>query len=201
MIDSFKDEILTATRDSAEFFVTVLNSSYCQHWIWKNKNMNLLLTRVRSNGGCLFMKKNFSKGFYLACSMHYYCTGLRDITLSLHFFLKHNIFPNFLGRTSILKHMETGRMEIISEYPSFLLRENNERMLWFPWEGEILARPSGSLCGTGRVPIFFQGWKRLLISLWKTYISIINYLSNAQMYIWIIKCFKVLWNKYFFMHG
>lgn len=75
------------------------------------------------------MKKNFSKGFYLASSMHYYCTGLWNITVNLHFLLKHNLFPNFLGRISILKHMETGRMEIISEDPSFLLRENNERML------------------------------------------------------------------------
>lgn len=78
----------------------------------------------------LFTKKNFFKGFDLACSTHYYCTSLGDIAVSLHFLLNHNLFPHFLGRTYILKLcVETGRIEIISEGPRFHLRENNEKML------------------------------------------------------------------------
>lgn len=76
--------------------------------------------------------KPFSKALiYLV--LHITIAQVSDIAVSLHFVLIHNLFPEFLGRTSILKLcVETGRIEIVSEDPRFLLRESNEKILWFP---------------------------------------------------------------------
>lgn len=61
--------------------------------------------------------------------LHIIIAQVSDFTVSLHFLLIHNHFPEFLGRTSILKlYVETGRIEIVSEDPRFPLRESNEKM-------------------------------------------------------------------------
>lgn len=93
--------------------------------------MNLLLTRLRRNGGCLsyLQKKPFLKAL-ICLDLHIIIAQVSDIAVSLHFLLIHNHFTDFLERTSILKLcVETGRIEIVSEDPRFLLKESNEKML------------------------------------------------------------------------
>lgn len=73
--------------------------------------------------------KPFSKSL-ICLVLHIIIAQVSDSAVSLHFLLIHNCFPEFLGRTSTLKlYVETGRIEIVSEDPRFLLRESNEKML------------------------------------------------------------------------